>query len=144
MTSASEFTLPVRVYLEDTDAGGVVYHASYLRFMERARTELLRAVGLEQSKTFEQDVSFVVYGMRLRFQRPAQLDDALTITCVVKEAGAAKVVFSQEVRLPDGAVACTAEVDVACISLRSKRPRRIPADLRGALAGRTQPEVGGT
>lgn len=125
--------LAVRVYLEDTDAGGVVYHASYLRFMERARTELLRSAGLQQSLTFGDDVSLVVYAMQLRFLRPAQLDDELRVTCRVTQAGGARVGFSQQVLLPDGELCCTAEVEVACIALGSKRPRRLPFALRDAL-----------
>jgi len=126
--------LSVRVYLEDTDAGGVVYHASYLRFMERARTELLRATGVEQSATFDEDLSFVLHAMELRFVRPAKLDDLVHVTCRLASGRAASLTFDQEVRPAGGGDPyCTAQAHVACISLRTGRPRRIPAELRAAL-----------
>jgi len=120
--------------LEDTDAGGIVYHASYLRFMERARTETLRAAGLEQSQTFEQDLSFVVHRMELEFLRAAHLDDELEVTCVLQQSKGARVVFQQEVRATTlGDVHCRAVVSVACIALSSKRPRRVPPEIVAAL-----------
>ncbi|MGD8861977.1 MAG: tol-pal system-associated acyl-CoA thioesterase [Myxococcales bacterium] len=124
--------LRFRIYLEDTDAGGIAYHASYLRFMERARTEWLRAQGLQQSETFGQDVSFVVHSMALRFLRPARLDEVIEVTCDVAKARAASIVFSQRVRLAgEGDDCCAADVTVACISLSSGRARRIPAEILG-------------
>lgn len=123
-------SIGVRVYLEDTDAGGIAYHASYLRFMERARTEWLRAIGLQQSDTFAQDVSFVVHSMALRFLRPARLDEELEVDCRVVRARAASLLFEQHVRLRgEGEVCCQAEVTVACISLASGRARRIPPEI---------------
>jgi acyl-CoA thioester hydrolase len=122
--------LRIRVYLEDTDAGGIVYHASYLRFFERMRTEFLRHVGLEQSRTFELDVSFVVHTMTLEFQRPAMLDAELEVTCDILEARGARLLFHQVVRdVRDQTVHCTARVSVACIALSTKRPRRLPAEV---------------
>jgi acyl-CoA thioester hydrolase len=122
--------LRIRVYLEDTDAGGVVYHANYLRFMERVRTELLRAAGLQQSETFERDVSFVVHSLEAAYLRPAVLDDELEVTCRVAEARPASLTFEQEVtRVSDGEVCCRGRVRVACISMASKRPKRIPPEL---------------
>jgi 4-hydroxybenzoyl-CoA thioesterase len=119
-----------RIYLEDTDAGQIVYHAAYLRFMERARTELLRAVGCEQSQTFEQDLSFVVHSMSLEFQLPARLDAEIVATCRLLEAKGARLVFEQAVRDKHSAHShCTARVTVACVSLQRQRPRRVPADL---------------
>jgi tol-pal system-associated acyl-CoA thioesterase len=123
-------SIGVRVYLEDTDAGGIAYHASYLRFMERARTEWLRAMGLQQSETFAQDVSFVVHSMTLRFLRPARLDEELEVDCRVLRARAASLQFEQHVRLQgEGEACCRAEVTVACISLTSGRARRIPPEI---------------
>lgn len=121
---------PIRIYLEDTDAGGIVYHAAYLRMMERARTELLRRAGFQQSKTFEQDLSFVLHSMNLRFHAPAKLDDEVLVSCALTEAHAASFTFAQEV--VDAATQqrrCSAEAVVACISLNQKRPRRIPSNL---------------
>jgi len=122
--------LTTRIYLEDTDAGGIVYHASYLRFMERARSELLRAAGFNQSQTFEADLSFVVHEMHLEFRAPAQLDAEVVTTCKLVAVKGARLIFQQEVRdarSPTSYV--TAEVSVACITLREKRPRRVPPSL---------------
>lgn len=133
--SIEEHRLRVRVYLEDTDAGGIVYHASYLRFLERARTEWLRATGLDQTRTFATDLSFVVHSMRLRFLRPARLDDVLVITCDVRNVRAASLLARQRVILEaTGEPCCTAEVTVACISLATHRARRLPAEIRERLA----------
>lgn len=130
-----EHRLRVRVYLEDTDAGGIVYHASYLRFLERVRTEWLRAMGLDQTRTFADDLSFVVHSMRLRFLRPARLDDVLVVTCHVHAVRAASLVASQRVVVEGtGEACCTAEVTVACISLATHRARRLPPEIRGRLA----------
>jgi 4-hydroxybenzoyl-CoA thioesterase len=126
--------LTLRIYLEDTDAGGIVYHASYLRFMERARTEMLREAGFEQSTTFQTDVSFVVHSMNLRFVAAAKLDDRVLVSCHLGRARGASLVFAQAVhRLAedgsDSVPLCTADVTVACVQLSDQRPRRVPGDL---------------
>jgi acyl-CoA thioester hydrolase len=119
-----------RIYLEDTDAGGVVYHASYLRLMERARTEFLRAAGMEQSATFEKDVSFVVHDMRLRFSHPARLDDLVRVTCRVEEVRGASFLLAQDIDSDEGrTLHCRATVSVACIRLSNHKPRRLPESL---------------
>ncbi len=122
------------MYLEDTDAGGIVYHASYLRFLERMRTEYLRHVGLEQSRTFQLDVSFVVHTMNLVFQRPALLDAELEVTCELLEARGARLMFHQTVRDAHAhTIHCSAHVSIACISVSTKRPRRIPPEVVSAV-----------
>jgi tol-pal system-associated acyl-CoA thioesterase len=134
----NELDLSVRVYIEDTDAGGIVYYANYLKFMERARTEMLRTAGLEQSTTFEQELSFVVYEMSLKFIKPAQLDDLLQVECRLLEVRAASLLFQQCLRKVDSdEVCCEAEVSVACINLKNHRPRRIPPELRASLSQRS-------
>ncbi|PIV35679.1 MAG: tol-pal system-associated acyl-CoA thioesterase [Lysobacterales bacterium CG02_land_8_20_14_3_00_62_12] len=129
MTSA--FTWPIRVYWEDTDAGGVVYHGSYLRFLERARSEWLRARGIDQSQLKrERGLVFVVSRVQLSFRRPARLDDQLLASCVLAERGGASLRFTQTlVRLGDQTVLVEAEVRAACVQATSFRPRAIPADL---------------
>jgi len=128
-------SLDVRVYLEDTDAGGIVYHASYLRFMERARTEWLRGLGLDQTRTFADDLSFVVHSMQLRFLQPAKLDQRLVVTCDIRAVRAASIVAEQRVVVEStGEPCCTASVTIACISLATHRVRRLPAELRSRLA----------
>jgi acyl-CoA thioester hydrolase len=126
-------TIAVRVYWEDTDAGGVVYHASYLRFMERGRTEYLRALGISQS-TLQQDsgATFVVADMNIRFRQPAKLDDELTVETLAKEIGGASLKLEQKV-LRGMHVLVEADVTCAVIS-REGKPVRIPADVKSKLA----------
>lgn len=131
--------LAVRVYIEDTDVGGVVYHANYVRYLERGRTEMLRELGLEQRETLADGVAFVVHGMTLRFQRPALMDNLLTVTTRVGRLRAASVVFEQAVVLPSGDVACSAEVTVACVHRETLRACRLPAALTQALTGAKSP-----
>src|SRR5690242_12224873 len=124
------FTWAVRVYYEDTDLGGVVYHANYLRFMERARTEWLRALGFEQDMLRDHHaVQFVVVGADLQFRRPARFNDALTVSAVVKKHTAASLFFHQEVRGPAGDALCTGEIRVACIDSDTFKPRPLPREI---------------
>lgn len=123
-------SLPVRVYWEDTDAGGIVYHASYIRFMERGRTEYLRALGLDQSRmqTLPTPVLIVVRHMAIDFLKPAKLDDALTVTTQVIGLGGARVEMAQSVLRGDMALV-RAQVTAATIGADG-RPCRIPQALR--------------
>jgi len=124
------FQWPVRVYWEDTDAGGVVYHASYLRFMERARTEWLRGMGISQSAVKElTGLAFLVREMQIDFLRAALLDDELSVSVEVKERRAASILFAQTIRRADGVELIRAKVRVACVDVNRMRPVQIPADL---------------
>ena len=128
------FTLPVRVYWEDTDAGGVVFHARYLHFLERARSEWLRSFGVGQDALRErEDVVFAVRSMQLGFRRPARLDDLLTAGCRLTHLGGASLRFEQAV-WRDGELLLDAEVRAACLAGSSFRPRPVP-DWLLALAG---------
>ncbi|WP_426702231.1 tol-pal system-associated acyl-CoA thioesterase [Rhodanobacter sp. Col0626] len=124
------FSWNVRVYWEDTDAGGVVYHAGYLRFMERARSEWMRALGVDQM-AFKQatGLAFMVRGMEIDFLKPALLDDELSVTVDVKERRAASILFTQTITRTDGSCLIRAQVRVACVDLRRMRPAPIPAGL---------------
>jgi acyl-CoA thioester hydrolase len=123
----------VRVYYEDTDAGGVVYHASYLCYLERARTEWLRTLGYSQARMKEEDsLVFTVVSLQLDFLRPARLDDQLIVRSNARLAGGASVQFAQQI-LRDGEALLSAQVRVACLEAQSFRPRRLPASLRGVL-----------
>jgi acyl-CoA thioester hydrolase len=123
----------VRVYYEDTDAGGVVYHASYLRYLERARTEWLRTLGFSQARLKqEESLVFTVVGMTLDFAKPARLDDMLLVRSSVRLSGGASVEFSQEI-LRDEQRLLGAEVRVACLDARTFRPRRLPPAVRECL-----------
>jgi acyl-CoA thioester hydrolase len=128
--------LPVRVYYEDTDFSGVVYHASYLRFMERGRTELIRALGVEQRELFTSDdgtevaLAFAVRRMAIEFLKPALMDDLLTIETVAVVARGATMQIAQRV-LRGSEELVTAEVTVACVG--GGKARRIPEALRRRL-----------
>jgi acyl-CoA thioester hydrolase len=126
--------LQVRVYYEDTDFSGVVYHASYLRFMERGRTELIRDLGIDQRDLFDagQALAFAVRAMQIDFLRPAVMDDLLTIeTQPIDMRGASMTVRQRVLRAADELV--TADVKVVCIG--GGKARRIPDVLRHKLAG---------
>ena len=124
-------TFPVRVYYEDTDFSGAVYHASYLRFLERGRTEWLRALGIEQSALAAapppQVVAFAVRHMSIDFRKPARMDDLLTVETEVRKIGGASLDLAQRV-LRSTDVLVAAEVKIACIA--SGRPARLPAAIR--------------
>ena len=127
------FSWPTRVYWEDTDAGGVVYHAQYLAFLERARTEWLRARGKGQELLrAEHDLVFAVRAMRIDFRNPARLDDALRVTVALRECRRASLVLAQSVRRGD-ALLLDAEVRVAALSAATFRPKAIPQSLYDEL-----------
>lgn len=120
------FALPIRVYYEDTDAGGIVYYANYLRFAERARTEYIRALGCTQSEALEEErCGFTVRHVEIDYKKPARLDDELVITCELREVKGASAVMYQEVLRGEDVLA-TIEVKVAYINLVKLRPVRIP------------------
>jgi acyl-CoA thioester hydrolase len=120
------FSFPIRVYWEDTDAGGVVYHASYLRFLERARTEWLRGQGIAQGMLREQhDVLMVVRALQLDFLKPARLDDELVATVQLTERRRASFTVTQEL-LRGGECLLQADVRVACLQASTFRPRALP------------------
>lgn len=125
------FEWPVRVYWEDTDASGVVYHANYLRWFERARTEWLRARGGEQQAWMElEDLAFTVSELNIRYRRPARLDDELRIETEVIETRRASLRFAQRLwRVRDHLLLAEAEVRAACVSRQTFRPRALPASL---------------
>lgn len=138
MTYLNEFILPVRVYYEDTDAGGVVYHANYLRFMERARTEWLRTLGFEQDKLAQElDIVFVVAGLEIAYHKPARFNDALFISAKIDTIGRASLVFKQEI-WREGSnnsreLLTTASVKVVCVNTGNFRSTAIPTVIRELL-----------
>ncbi len=124
--TAGEFRWPIRVYYEDTDAGGVVYHTGYIRYFERARTEWLRSLGYSQQRLVqEENVLFTVVDLAIHYRRPARLDDLLDIVTRA-EAGGASVLFSQAALGPAGEVLAEGQVRVACVDAKTFRPRRLP------------------
>lgn len=128
---AAQFRWSVRVYWEDTDAGGVVYHASYLRFLERARTEYLRHLGIEQEGLRkDNNLVFVVRDLAIGFEKPARLDDLLSVTVTLAERRPASLVFQQQIlRESDAVVLVQARVRAACVTAEGFRPRPIPDGL---------------
>ncbi|MBS0577220.1 MAG: tol-pal system-associated acyl-CoA thioesterase [Proteobacteria bacterium] len=133
--SNAAFIWPIRVYWEDTDAGGVVYHASYLRFLERARSEWLRSLGHGQDAMRQgEGVVFVVRAMRLEFLRPARLDDELQVAVALGETRRASLQMWQSIRRGDTSL-LEAEVKVACVAVADFRPCAVPAALRARMLG---------
>ncbi len=124
--SSDPFSFPIRVYWEDTDAGGVVYHGSYVRFLERARTEWLRAQGVgQQALRDREDVVLVIRDMTLDFLQPARLDDELLATVVMTARRTASLLITQEIFRGDR-VLVRAKVRVACLTASRFRPRPLP------------------
>jgi len=127
----SGFSWPARVYWEDTDGGGIVYYANYLRFLERARTEWLRHLGFSQQRLVsEQAILFTVVSLEIEYRAPARLDDELEVTCAPQPQGPASLRFAQCIyrRAPaaERELLLEASVRVACLDARTLRPRRLP------------------
>ncbi len=133
-TPAPPFTLDVRVYWEDTDAGGVVFYANYLKFFERARTEWLRALGVgQQQLRRDEGAIFVVSETALRYRVPARLDDLLRITVEPRELGRASLVVAQQAWRDDTLLA-EGTIRIGCVDDGTFRPRRIPDSILERLA----------
>ncbi|MGY3569322.1 tol-pal system-associated acyl-CoA thioesterase [Vibrio paucivorans] len=128
-STATIFHWPVTVYYEDTDAGGVVYHANYIKFLERARTEMLRSLGVSQKVLLEQKTGFVVRHIDIDFLQGGHLDDQLDVKTSVAQLKKASIVFCQEIVNPDGAILCKAMVKVACIDTDKMRPKAMPQSI---------------
>lgn len=132
-TLRSDFTWDVRVYYEDTDAGGIVFYANYLKFFERARTEWLRAVGINQQLLSEiHHVMFVVKNTAVDYHAPAKLDDELKLTVIVERLGRASVEFVQEAWRVSGTareLLTSGRIKVGCVDKRTVRPCTIPAEV---------------
>jgi len=125
----AEFSLPIRVYIEDTDAGGIVYYVNYLKYLERARTELMRTFGLERAAVADAGWNFVVSDVSLSYKEPARLDDQLHATAVISAVGGATINFHQKVRRAD-AVLVAGDIQIACVDRGTGRPTRLDAALR--------------
>ena len=131
------FHFAIRVYWEDTDAGGIVFYANYLKFFERARTEWLRAKGIEQQAVREQTGGmFVVTGTEMKYHRPARLDDVLYVSAEPVQRGRASVVIGRTARLgaPDGPLLCEGTIRIGWVDAATMRPSRIPGILLEQLS----------
>ena len=131
------FSWPVRVYVEDTDAGGIVFYANYLKFFERARTEWVRSNGIALRGRLDEGIGFVVHSLDVRYHRPALLDDQLAVTAELLEASRTAMNFRQQALRQDSEeLLVSANVRVACVELANGRPRRMPPEVTD-LAQRT-------
>ena len=130
------FSFPMRVYWEDTDAGGIVFYANYLKFMERARTEWLRSLGVEQRKLRDEaGGQFVVSETRLKYHRPARLDDELAVTAQLRQIGQASLTIDQRVLslTESGALLCEGTIRIGWVDAATLRPSRMPSRVSGTL-----------
>ena len=133
MAGIKTFSLPIRIYFEDTDSGGVVYHSNYLKFMERARTEWLRSIGIDQ-RHLKQDnhIMFVVHRIDIQFKLPARFNDDLIVKSELKDIGSSKIEFRQMIYRNDEML-IDASVDIVCIDSEKFKPVRIPPTIKQTM-----------
>jgi 4-hydroxybenzoyl-CoA thioesterase len=143
LRATASHALPVRVYIEDTDAGGIVYYVNYLKYFERARSELMRDMGVPRAALPGTGCQFVVHSMQVEYLRPAVLDDALLAEARVESAGRASIRFAQRV-LRGAEELCRGSVTIACIDAATGKPRALPDGLRAALAESSTTEMEST
>ncbi len=139
------FAVDLRVYIEDTDAGGIVYYVNYLKFMERARTEFMRALGYGKTAIFSDDKMFVVHSANVQYLGAAMLDDALRVTARPLKIAHSSILFEQLVcrqgALRGEDVLCRGEVRIACVDRNSRRPCAMPDDMYQRLRQLPQPAI---
>ena len=131
--TASEFRWPLRVYIEDTDAGGIVFYVNYLKYMERARTEFMRAHGYDKAAIFSTDLMFVVRDIAVDYRRSALLDDELVATARIVAHRATQLTFEQRI-LRGSEEICGGRVNIVCVERATLKPKRIPEELLDRLA----------
>ncbi|MGS2720648.1 tol-pal system-associated acyl-CoA thioesterase [Paraglaciecola aestuariivivens] len=124
----------IRVYYEDTDVGGIVYYANYLKFFERARTEWLRELGTDQAELLERSVGFVVKRVEMDNQAPARFNDLLCIETQIVELKRASLIFKQSIISPNNTVLVSALIRVACVNLSNMKPQAIPKQILGEFS----------
>lgn len=127
------FSIPVRVYYEDTDAGGIVYHANYLKFCERARTDFIRACGVSQKEWLQQGLGFVIASMQAKFRQSAHLDDLLTVTCEPVKLRKVAITFKQRVFNEAGELLFVMECDIAYLNTRTHQLLPLPSECKEAV-----------
>lgn len=133
MAGLKTFSFPVRIYFEDTDSGGVVYHSNYLKFMERARTEWLRSVGIDQHHLkYHAHIMFVVHRIDIQYKLPARFNDDLVVKSELLEIGSSKIEFRQMI-YRDEEMLIDAHVDIACIDSEKFKPVRIPSTVKQTM-----------
>jgi len=127
-------TLPVRVYYEDTDAGGIVYYANYMKFFERGRTEGLREINVEQDELLEKNIAFVVKKVEMECIQPARFNQLLSVKTEVESYRKASIVFKQQIFNESGELLCKASTLIACVNLQKMKPTAIPAEIMEVMS----------
>lgn len=135
MFDANNFSLPIRIYIEDTDAGGIVFYANYLKYFERARTEFIRALDFELRACMSDNINFVVHSLDLKYLRPARLDEIVNVYAKIIEKGRTFMLFEQKVENGLGEVLVKGSVKVACVHFDTGKPRALPVELLNKLDG---------
>lgn len=126
------FSIPIRVYIEDTDSGNIVYYVNYLKFMERARTEFMRFKGVDKPAILDGGFLTVVHSANIKYSKPAKLDDLLTATAEVSKLARSYLVFQQKIFRSEELL-CEAEIKVACVKKDSMKPAALPAEILSLL-----------
>ncbi|MCV6626269.1 MAG: tol-pal system-associated acyl-CoA thioesterase [Cellvibrionaceae bacterium] len=129
---AGEFSLPTRVYIEDTDAGGIVYYVNYLKYMERARTEWMRGRGFAKAALGDGKQLMVVHSAEVQYKRPARLDDELAVTARVSDCRRSYMIFEQQVWRKQELL-CQGQIKVACVNAETMKPEAMPAPMLAAI-----------
>ena len=127
-------TLPVRIYYEDTDAGGIVYYANYLKFFERGRSELLREFNIDQAFLLESNIAFVVKKVEMDCVKPARFNQLITVKTSIVSCRKASLLFQQEISHENGELLCQASTLIACVNLQKMKPTAIPAEIREVMS----------
>lgn len=127
-------TLPVRIYYEDTDAGGIVYYANYLKFFERGRTELLRELNIEQDVLLENNIVFVVKKVDMDCVKSARFNQLITVKTSIVSCRKASLLFQQKILHENGELLCQASTLIACVNLQKMKPTAIPAEIREVMS----------
>ena len=133
------FLMSLRVYIEDTDAGGIVYYVNYLKYMERARTEFLRALGYDKPAILSTGQLLVVHSASVNYRRPARLDDLLTVSAVPIKIARSSVTFLQQV-FRDEELLCEANIRIACVNASSMKPSALPEHIHAKISAHAVPQ----
>lgn len=133
------FLMSLRVYIEDTDAGEIVYYVNYLKYMERARTEFLRALGYDKPAILSTGQLLVVHSASVNYRRPARLDDLLTVSAVPIKIARSSVTFLQQV-FRDEELLCEASIRIACVDASSMKPSALPEDIHAKISAHAVPQ----
>ena len=129
---AKDFFYPVRVYIEDTDAGGIVFYVNYLKYMERSRTELFRVLGFDKPALIDDGLLLVVVSANVQYKSPARLDDLLQVSAELVKLGRSYIILKQRV-LRESIIVCEAEIKLACINQNNFKPHPLPNGVTDAI-----------